>query len=196
VAVACFREERGIRELRARPPALPWHPHVHCSCARATWVPGGPSGGRNRGSVAVYRSANSGTTRIGCWTKVRNVSTTGSQFKSFGFNAHPTEHASCRAAPTPGLKNRITHPYPNFPILICWGTPRIPPVLREHSVQRRARPIAPKPRGLVGRAVLPHWGPTWAKCARTVAQRTRTREMVVEAGFGAGRPNPPPRDAP
>jgi hypothetical protein len=28
----------------------------------------------------------------------------GSQFKSFIFNVHPTEHASSRAAPRPGLK--------------------------------------------------------------------------------------------
>jgi hypothetical protein len=36
--------------------------------------------------------------------KVRNVSSVGSQFKSFRFNAHPAEHASCRASPKPGLK--------------------------------------------------------------------------------------------
>jgi hypothetical protein len=55
----------------------------------------------------------------------------GSQFKSFGFNAPPTEHASCCAAPKPVLKIKFTHPYPNLPILPLWGTPRIPPVLRK-----------------------------------------------------------------
>jgi hypothetical protein len=52
----------------------------------------------------------------------------GSQFKSFGFNAHPTKHASCCGSPEPGLRFRFTRPYPNFPIPICWGTPSFPPV--------------------------------------------------------------------
>ena len=63
--------------------------------------------------------------------KVRNVSSVGSQFlNSFGFTASPTKHASCRAAPKQAPESGFTHPYPNFPILVCWGTPCFPPVLR------------------------------------------------------------------
>jgi hypothetical protein len=69
----------------------------------------------------------------------------GSQFKSFGFNAPPTEHASCRTAPRPGLKSRFTRPYPNFPILICWGTPSFPPVRHQRSAQGQARSLRRTP---------------------------------------------------
>ena len=60
-----------------------------------------------------------------------SASLLGSQFKSFRFNAPPTKHASCRAAPKPGLFCKFTHPYPNLPILPTGGPPRIPPVLRK-----------------------------------------------------------------
>jgi len=45
---------------------------------------------------------------------------------------------------------------------------------RQCSVQQQARPLRP-PAGLVGQANPPRQGATWAKCARTVAQRTQTR---------------------
>jgi hypothetical protein len=41
----------------------------------------------------------------------------------------PAVSASCK----PGLFCKFTHPYPNFPILVCWGTPSFPPVLRKCS---------------------------------------------------------------
>lgn len=70
------------------------------------------------------------------WTaKVRNVSKVGSHFKSFSFNVPPTKHASCRAAPKPGLRCGIIHPCSNLPIRALGSPPRIPPVLRERSVQ-------------------------------------------------------------
>ena len=63
--------------------------------------------------------------------KVRNVSTTGSN-PSPSFSTRPL-HNTPVAAPRSRLapRLRITHPYPNFPILSRWGTPSFPPVLCE-----------------------------------------------------------------
>jgi hypothetical protein len=93
------------------------------------------------------------------------MSLSGSQNKSFSFNVPPTKHASCRAAPKPRLFQIFTHPYPNLPKCGRRSSPRVPPVLRKCSVQEQARPLRRSP-GLVGRAVSPRWGATWAECAR------------------------------
>ena len=71
--------------------------------------------------------------------KVRNVSRLGSQFKSFCFNVSHSKHASCRAAPEPGLKLGITHPYPNLPIRGRRSPPRFPPVRRQCAARNWPR---------------------------------------------------------
>ena len=76
------------------------------------------------------------------------MSRSGSQFKSFIFNVSPTEHASCRAGSARRPELGITHPYPNLPVHRRRGPPRIPPVRRHISVEKRARPLRRSP-GLV-----------------------------------------------